>query len=146
MSEEQRHTPDSCSARVLNLKLRFSNALCQDMRLSLSICGAAAEEEKLGHPHSRPLRLIFLHLYHPPNPSQTTQPKPKATNISTPNHSPAMAPVTFWSTPLQYMNWAARAKPAIFWSLIIGSVGPVMLVRKSYPIIQQDIAQVRREC
>ncbi|KAF2485042.1 hypothetical protein BDY17DRAFT_321920 [Neohortaea acidophila] len=38
-----------------------------------------------------------------------------------------MAPVGFWSTPFQYMHWAARAKPAIFWSLVIGGIGPVMV-------------------
>lgn len=37
-----------------------------------------------------------------------------------------MAPVQFWSTPGLYVKWAARNKPAIFWSIVIGSVGPVM--------------------
>ncbi len=41
-----------------------------------------------------------------------------------------MAPVSFWSTPGQYMHWAARAKPAIFWSIIVGSLGPVIMVRR----------------
>ena len=40
-----------------------------------------------------------------------------------------MAPVTFWREPLQYFHWAARRKPAIFWSMVLGSIGPVMMVR-----------------
>lgn len=31
----------------------------------------------------------------------------------------------FWSTPLKYCRWAAREKPALFWSVIIGAAGPV---------------------
>ncbi|KAF8862791.1 hypothetical protein BDZ45DRAFT_712730 [Acephala macrosclerotiorum] len=34
----------------------------------------------------------------------------------------------FWSQPLRYMRWAAIEKPAIFYSLIIGSMGPVVVV------------------
>lgn len=41
----------------------------------------------------------------------------------------SMAPMTFWSAPLSYLHWASRAKPAIFWSFVIGSMGPVMMVR-----------------
>ena len=40
-----------------------------------------------------------------------------------------MAPVHFWREPLRYIHWAARAKPAIFWSLCVGSIGPIMMVR-----------------
>jgi len=36
-----------------------------------------------------------------------------------------MSPV-IWSNPILYMRWAAREKPAIFWSVVIGSMGPVM--------------------
>lgn len=39
-----------------------------------------------------------------------------------------MAPVSFWTTPFQYIHWASRAKPAIFWSIIVGSTGPIMVV------------------
>ncbi|EMC94051.1 hypothetical protein BAUCODRAFT_124787 [Baudoinia panamericana UAMH 10762] len=38
-----------------------------------------------------------------------------------------MAPVAFWSNPGAYINWAARAKPAIFWSIVVGGFGPVLL-------------------
>lgn len=43
-----------------------------------------------------------------------------------------MAPVTFWSAPRQYITWAARHKPAILWSLVIGSFGPLFVVRKEH--------------
>lgn len=33
----------------------------------------------------------------------------------------------FWSTPLKYCRWAARERPALFWSVIIGAAGPVAL-------------------
>lgn len=39
-----------------------------------------------------------------------------------------MAPVTFWAAPRQYINWAARHKPAILWSLVLGSCGPLIVV------------------
>ncbi|EME45604.1 hypothetical protein DOTSEDRAFT_71337 [Dothistroma septosporum NZE10] len=39
-----------------------------------------------------------------------------------------MAPVTFWQAPRQYLQWAVRAKPAIFWSIVLGSFGPVAMV------------------
>jgi hypothetical protein len=39
-----------------------------------------------------------------------------------------MAPVSFFDKPGQYMSWAVRAKPAIFWSLVIGGLGPVFAV------------------
>lgn len=40
-----------------------------------------------------------------------------------------MAPVSFWTQPFAYCHWAARAKPAIFWSIIVGSMGPITVVR-----------------
>ncbi|KAJ5745310.1 NADH-ubiquinone oxidoreductase subunit [Penicillium odoratum] len=39
-----------------------------------------------------------------------------------------MSAPQFWSTPLRYIRWASHEKPAIFFSLIIGSMGPVALV------------------
>lgn len=40
-----------------------------------------------------------------------------------------MAPVSFFTAPRQYIHWASRAKPAIFWSMILGSMGPVFVVQ-----------------
>jgi hypothetical protein len=34
----------------------------------------------------------------------------------------------FFSQPIRYLRWAAIEKPAIFYSIIIGSMGPVSLV------------------
>ncbi|KAF4587194.1 NADH-ubiquinone oxidoreductase 9.5 kDa subunit [Ophiocordyceps camponoti-floridani] len=34
----------------------------------------------------------------------------------------------FWSTPLKYCRWASRERPAIFWSVIIGAIGPIGMV------------------
>ncbi|EED17552.1 NADH-ubiquinone oxidoreductase 9.5 kDa subunit, putative [Talaromyces stipitatus ATCC 10500] len=33
----------------------------------------------------------------------------------------------FWSTPLRYLRWASHEKPAIFYSIVLGSFGPVSL-------------------
>ncbi|KAF3479712.1 NADH-ubiquinone oxidoreductase subunit [Arthroderma uncinatum] len=33
----------------------------------------------------------------------------------------------FFSQPFRYMRWASYEKPAIFYSLVIGSLGPVAL-------------------
>ncbi|KAI1392103.1 uncharacterized protein F4822DRAFT_389627 [Hypoxylon trugodes] len=34
----------------------------------------------------------------------------------------------FWAGPLRYWRWAAREKPAYFYSVIIGGAGPVALL------------------
>ncbi|KAK3935611.1 hypothetical protein QBC46DRAFT_397129 [Diplogelasinospora grovesii] len=34
----------------------------------------------------------------------------------------------FWAGPIRYCRWAARERPAYFWSVVIGAMGPVMLV------------------
>ncbi|KAI0906359.1 hypothetical protein F4823DRAFT_565866 [Ustulina deusta] len=34
----------------------------------------------------------------------------------------------FWAGPLRYWRWAARERPAYFWSCIIGGSGPVILL------------------
>ena len=34
----------------------------------------------------------------------------------------------FWSQPLRYMRWASSEKPAIFYSVMMGCMGPVALV------------------
>lgn len=33
----------------------------------------------------------------------------------------------FWRAPLKYCRWAARERPALFWSVIIGAAGPVAM-------------------
>lgn len=69
------------------------------------------------------LTLLFPGSVHPSTPDRP-HPNPKSffrrstATMSTPQ---------FWSTPLRYLRWASIEKPAIFYSLIIGSTGPVML-------------------
>ncbi|KAF2159691.1 hypothetical protein M409DRAFT_29853 [Zasmidium cellare ATCC 36951] len=53
-----------------------------------------------------------------------------------------MAPVSFWSAPGSYIHWAARAKPAIFWSIVVGSMGPVFLV--VVPPIRERLGDKKR--
>lgn len=36
-------------------------------------------------------------------------------------------PARFWGQPIRYLRWASYEKPAIFWSIILGSFGPVAL-------------------
>ena len=38
-------------------------------------------------------------------------------------------PITprFWATPIRYLRWSSREKPAYFWSCVIAAVGPVMV-------------------
>ncbi|KAI0837981.1 NADH-ubiquinone oxidoreductase 9.5 kDa subunit [Hypoxylon sp. FL0890] len=33
----------------------------------------------------------------------------------------------FWAGPIRYWRWAARERPAYFYSVIIGAAGPVIL-------------------
>ncbi|ETN40424.1 uncharacterized protein HMPREF1541_04701 [Cyphellophora europaea CBS 101466] len=36
-------------------------------------------------------------------------------------------PQTFWSSPVRYLRWAMHEKPAIFFSIVVGSMGPPLL-------------------
>jgi len=33
----------------------------------------------------------------------------------------------FWSQPFRYLRWSAHEKPALFYSVVIGLIGPVMI-------------------
>ncbi|KAH0846514.1 hypothetical protein AYO21_10134 [Fonsecaea monophora] len=37
-------------------------------------------------------------------------------------------PQRFWGQPIRYLRWAAHEKPAIFWSCVIGGLGPATFV------------------
>ncbi|KAK1758658.1 hypothetical protein QBC47DRAFT_375377, partial [Echria macrotheca] len=39
-----------------------------------------------------------------------------------------MSTPRFWATPLRYIRWSARERPAYFWSVVVGAMGPVMLI------------------
>lgn len=43
----------------------------------------------------------------------------------TPNIQITMSTPRFFQQPLKYLHWAAIEKPAIFYSIIIGSCGPL---------------------
>ncbi|TFB00782.1 hypothetical protein CCMA1212_007465 [Trichoderma ghanense] len=38
-----------------------------------------------------------------------------------------MSAPLFWSTPLKYCSWAARERPAFFWSVVVGATGPLLM-------------------
>ncbi|TVY36101.1 NADH-ubiquinone oxidoreductase 9.5 kDa subunit, partial [Lachnellula occidentalis] len=64
-------------------------------------------------------------------PSQT-KPIPKM-STSTPR---------FFSQPIRYLRWAAIEKPAIFFSMIIGGMGPVTLM--VVPPIRRRLGDTQR--
>lgn len=33
----------------------------------------------------------------------------------------------FWATPIRYLQWSARERPAYFWSIIVGAIGPISI-------------------
>ena len=33
----------------------------------------------------------------------------------------------FWAGPLRYLKWSSRERPAYFWSVVIGAVGPISI-------------------
>ncbi|KAF2084864.1 NADH-ubiquinone oxidoreductase [Saccharata proteae CBS 121410] len=35
---------------------------------------------------------------------------------------------SFWTQPIKYLRWASHEKPAIFYSIAIGCLGPVFMV------------------
>jgi hypothetical protein len=34
----------------------------------------------------------------------------------------------FWAQPIKYLRWSSHEKPALFWSCIIGVIGPISMV------------------
>ncbi|KAK0759522.1 hypothetical protein N5P37_007710 [Trichoderma harzianum] len=38
-----------------------------------------------------------------------------------------MSSPLFWSQPLKYCAWAARERPAYFWSVVVGATGPALM-------------------
>lgn len=58
-------------------------------------------------------------------------------------HFSTMSKPHFWTTPLRYLRWASHERPAYFWSIVIGSVGPVTMV--IVPPIRRVMGDVRPE-
>ncbi|KAH6718428.1 hypothetical protein DL95DRAFT_341690 [Leptodontidium sp. 2 PMI_412] len=48
----------------------------------------------------------------------------------------------FFSQPLRYLRWAAIEKPAIFYSIVIGSMGPVTVL--TVPPIRRMLGDEKR--
>jgi hypothetical protein len=46
---------------------------------------------------------------------------------ATPRTMSGAVPKTFWSSPIRYLRWASHEKPAIFYSILLGALGPVSL-------------------
>ncbi|KFY23278.1 hypothetical protein V493_05965 [Pseudogymnoascus sp. VKM F-4281 (FW-2241)] len=57
--------------------------------------------------------------------------------ICKPLNPDTMSTPRFFSQPLKYLHWAAIQKPAIFYSIIIGSMGPVLVL--TVPGIRQRL-------
>ncbi|KAI9866341.1 MAG: hypothetical protein M1813_001463 [Trichoglossum hirsutum] len=54
-----------------------------------------------------------------------------------------MSTPRYWSTPFTYLRWAAIEKPALFYSIVIGALGPVALV--TIPPIRRRLGDVSPE-
>lgn len=39
-----------------------------------------------------------------------------------------MATPYFWTQPFRYLRYASHTSPALFWSLVLGTAGPVIFV------------------
>lgn len=72
------------------------------------------------NPRKRPARYTSPHL----------QPHHQIHITTSSTHQTAAmpAPPLFWSQPIRYMRYAAHTSPAIFYSIVIGGLGPVLLV------------------
>ncbi|KAI2619610.1 NADH-ubiquinone oxidoreductase 9.5 kDa subunit [Hypoxylon sp. NC1633] len=47
----------------------------------------------------------------------------------------------FWAGPIRYCRWAARERPAYFYSVLIGAAGPIMAF--TVPPISQRLGYER---
>jgi len=56
--------------------------------------------------------------------------------------APKGAPL-FWSGPLRYLRWSSRERPAYFWSVVAGALGPIMLV--TVPPARKALGYEKRE-
>lgn len=81
--------------------------------------------------NSRP-RPEHLHCGHPLDPNLDITTTSHFHSADTSHNSPAETmsaiPKTFWSSPIRYLKWASYEKPAIFYSVILGCMGPVAIV------------------
>jgi hypothetical protein len=114
----------SCSTHTCKLELRRPLRSCP-AKPAIGPRGDMRWREQVGF--SAPVKRISTSALRPPS---ILRPHLLRNTVTTTRHSytSEMAPVTFWAAPRQYINWAARHKPAILWSLVIGSFGPLIVV------------------
>ena len=62
------------------------------------------------------VRLVLILLL--TKPDTTCTPKIKMSGV----------PQRFWGSPVRYLRWAMHEKPAIFWSCVLGGMGPMCFV------------------
>lgn len=90
----------------------IDNSLLGSYQLACTSPRRPSSNHTYGPPSQRTLQ-------NPPNPSDKRNRKAKMSALGTPR---------FCASPLRYIRWASREKPAYFWSVVIGSMGPVLLV------------------
>ncbi|UKZ71191.1 uncharacterized protein TrAtP1_012152 [Trichoderma atroviride] len=61
-----------------------------------------------------------------PNSSAPIPQSSRSRRLQSEPHLTMSAPL-FWSTPLKYCSWAARERPAFFWSVVVGAAGPILI-------------------
>ncbi|CCG84092.1 protein of unknown function [Taphrina deformans PYCC 5710] len=49
----------------------------------------------------------------------------------------------FWTSPIKYLRWAAHERPNVFYSLLIGAMGPITLL--TVPPIRKSLGYTRAE-
>lgn len=66
-------------------------------------------------------------------------------------HSDTDMSSPFWTSPMKYLKWAAHERPNVFYSLLIGAMGPITLivvppVRKAMGIQRVEAAPLSYPC
>lgn len=79
-------------------------------------------------PSLRPLALSTLRALLLPTLLVSLSSRATTSNLAQSPSPSTMAPVSFWQSPTTYIRWASRAKPAIFWSIVVGSFGPIIAI------------------
>lgn len=83
---------------------------------------AYLRKSRLSKPIIEPIALL----------NRLSSPSITVPKVSTPPIQPqqqyTMSSPRFFSQPFRYIRWASHENPAIFWSIVIGSIGPPMMV------------------
>ncbi|ORY87938.1 hypothetical protein BCR37DRAFT_390445 [Protomyces lactucae-debilis] len=54
-----------------------------------------------------------------------------------------MSTSAFWASPIKYLRWAAHERPNVFYSLLLGGLGPVALL--VVPPVRRSLGFTRAE-